>query len=267
MPFIMHKAFNLPPIKIDKATTGLRDVEPGYTYLPCHSIFCMKCGHLATDVRFNNEQMKSLYAGYRSEDYVKLRDYYEPGYAKRNSIFNDSYHYSSLVESFISFNIPAQPKSILDWGGDTGINTPFQNFIKLHHVYDISNVNLINNAVRADEHIILKHNYDLIVCQHVLEHLPHPARDIIKLLDLINQSTYLYFEVPHEPIMRNDSINSFPDKLHWHEHINFYSLNSMKYLLERCGLEVIAIESTDVSTDLKPYQFIIQCLAKYSINI
>ncbi len=263
MPFIADRVFQLPQIKIDTATTGLRDIRAGYSYLPCNSMFCLDCNHLATDVRFNDFQMNLLYSGYRNEEYISLRNFYEPGYAERNRIFHNKYHYSSIVDNFILPNLPIQPKNILDWGGDTGINTPLNYSLINHHIYDISDVDTISGAQRVGHGDLSNFVYDLVVCQHVLEHLPFPKDDITKLLSLLRDPSYFYFEVPHEPLMRNDSIDKL-SKIHWHEHINFFSLKSLSKLLESCGLDVLSIKSSDISNELFPNQSIIQCISIFN---
>ncbi len=65
--------------------------------------------------------------------------------------------------------------------------------------------------------------------------------------------------------MRNLPPNEFPKKIHWHEHINFYSEKSMAKLLSRCGLKVINLKSTNISRDDSEDTYILQCTAKLEI--
>lgn len=262
MPFISHRAFKNPIFQITKEITGLRDISNGYGYQYCRSLFCKICGHLACDLRFNDEQMKNLYQEYRGNDYLQLREFYEPGYIERNNVFNHEYHYRNKVEDFLLQFIGTKPLAVLDWGGDTGINTPFKGKLKIHHIYDISNIEPIQGALLIDYEKIPRFNYDLVICQHVLEHLPFPAQSIINLIKNIKDKPFFYFEVPHEPTMRKTLPNNIPQKMHWHEHINFYSENSLVELLGRCGLKVININSANISRNNSEDNYVLQCIAK-----
>jgi hypothetical protein len=264
MPFISHRAFNSPMSRISKEITGLRDILDGYAYQFCRSLYCRSCGHLASDIRFNDEQMRNLYRDYRGDDYLKLREFYEPGYIKRNSIFNHEYHYRDMVDSFILRYMEIYPKSALDWGGDTGINTPLKEQLKLHHIFDISNTEPVKGASLVNEDTIPNYLYDLVVCQHVLEHLPFPSQSIANLVKKINGDPFFYFEVPHEPIMRKTPTHQTPNKKHWHEHINFYTEDSLAKLLLRCGLTPISVISTDISKNSTMDSHVLQCVAKLS---
>src|SRR3546814_12776610 len=68
--------------------------------------------------------MNSIYSGYREEAYVSLRECYEPGYRERNNRLSQSITYKGDIEEFLSAFVKDQ-LTILDWGGDTGANTPF----------------------------------------------------------------------------------------------------------------------------------------------
>ncbi len=262
MPFISHRAFKQPMLKLTKESTGLRDILEGYSYQYCNTIYCKTCGHVACDLRFNDEQMRNLYQDYRGPDYLEMREFYEPGYKARNKIFNQEYHYRNLVNDYILRTIGSSPKSILDWGGDSGINTPFKGSLEIHHIFDISNIEPILGAKLVSKDSICNYSYDLVVCQHVLEHLPFPGINVVELVKIINGNPFFYFEVPHEPIMRTKIKNKWQKKIHWHEHINFYSETSLEKLLYRCGLKVVNISSTNVSRSNGDDTFILQCLAK-----
>jgi hypothetical protein len=262
MPFVADRALGYKNLKITKETTGLRDIKAGYIYFPCNSILCEKCGHLSSDIRFNELQMKRLYDKYRQKDYIDLRNSYEPGYTLRNNKFEKEYHYKKIVENFIFDTTGIEPRSVLDWGGDSGLNTPFGHNLDIHHICDISNVKVINGSKKILISNLHKYNYDLVTSQHVLEHLPWPIESLLQIKKAISNNSFFYIEVPHEPIMRSTLINKHLLKKHWHEHINFYSLNSLAALLKKCGLKVLNMKSTNVSKKIKDDAYIIQCIAK-----
>ncbi len=53
--------------------------------------------------------------------------------------------------------------------------------------------------------------------------------------------TLLYIELPYEKIMSQDNLNKFDRlylKRYWHEHINFFSIEGVKCLLNYVGLKI-----------------------------
>ncbi len=93
------------------------------------------------------------------------------------------------------------------------------------------------------------HAYDLAVLSHVLEHAEAPR---LLLQEAARIANYVYVEVPLELNIRT------PRRFHWTDtgHINFYNLLLIRYLLETCGLRILAEKVTcpdvDVFTFLRP---------------
>ncbi|MCK8248898.1 class I SAM-dependent methyltransferase, partial [Erwinia amylovora] len=87
---------------------------------------------------------------------------------------------------------------ILDYGGDTGNNAPFENQRKLLHVYDIGHRQVVKGAVKIDKAKMRVTRYDLIVCANVLEHVSYPADVLNEIVPLMDKDTILYVEVPFE---------------------------------------------------------------------
>jgi hypothetical protein len=65
----------------------------------------------------------------------------------------------------------------------------------------------------------------------------------------MSDSTILYLEVPYEEMMSEflGSSDLAQRKHHWHEHINFFSLDSIEKLIEAAGLELIEIVPNEIS--------------------
>lgn len=239
MPFVAKRVFGQQPVRIT-AEWGMRDLLPGMAYTLCNSLQCQECGGLFLDYRFTDEQMSALYLGYRDERYNAEREYFEPGYIQSANCFEERAEYISEVEVWLAPHLPERP-AVLDWGGATGINTPFRGRGGLHHVYDISGAELVAEAQRADPDRFGLQQYDLVVCSQVLEHVPVPLELIAQIVPVLARNTLFYLEVPHEALMREhpDSLQLAPLKRHWHEHINFFSEGSLHRLIERVGLEVL----------------------------
>ena len=239
MPFVAHRVFGWEPVEITE-DWGLKTINNGMAYSVCNSLLCDNCGHLFLDIRFNESEMNSLYEGYRGQEYTELRERYEAGYKERNDGLNSGIDYIPNIEEFLSPHL-IFPISILDWGGDTGKNTPFQTSNKLLHVYDISNKpDMIDGAQKISKEIAADNHYDLIICSNVLEHTPFPIDIILSIKELMRPDTLLYVELPLENIIRKYSPKiGLSKKKHWHEHINFYSENSIMALLGNAGLSII----------------------------
>ena len=237
MPFVADRAFGWKPAAIDESW-GLRTIRNGTAYSICTSLRCAECGHLFCDIRFSDGEMAALYHKYREEEYTSLRDQYEPGYRARNEALNEPVIYVDRIESFLEPHLVG-PLTVLDWGGDTGINTPFKNRCETFDIYDISTREVEPGArlVTLDE--VSKTTYRLIVCAQLLEHLPFPSDVLLAARHSMDASSVLYIEVPYEALMRERLETPETAKKHWHEHINFYSEGSLERLVNSCGFTVI----------------------------
>ena len=240
MPFVAHRVFNWAPVAIDESW-GLSTIQNGNAYSICNSLYCEDCGLLFLDIRFSDDELNRLYDNYRGQEYNILREHYEPGYTLRNDKLNAGIDYIAEIEKFIEPFLKF-PLTILDWGGDTGKNTPFKNNNDALHIYDISNKRLISGAINVTKEMALSRVYGLIVCSNVIEHVPYPLNLLIDIAFAMDKDSVLYLETPLEDVTLNNCGNLHLKKKHWHEHINFYSERSLRSLVENAGLEVIGLK-------------------------
>jgi hypothetical protein len=241
MPFLAKRIFNHEPVEIT-SDWGLRDLRLGMAYTLCNTLECEECGVIFLDYRFSDQELELLYRDYRGPEYTALRSSFEPGYTNTASHYQGRTAYIDSVEEFLAPHLSCRPK-VLDWGGDSGINSPFRFLASPLHIYDISGVETCNEAMSVSFQECLEQSYDLIVCSQVLEHVSFPIlllQQITSLLRLRPQ-TLLYLEVPMEEIFQSESTNLTrgSSKRHWHEHINFFSPSSLLALANICGLEVV----------------------------
>lgn len=254
MPFVAKRVFDWDVVEVT-ADWGLRDLRPGTAYAVCNSLHCDSCGLVFLDLRFADEEMQRLYHNYRDETYARQRDALEPGYAQRNTTLLQGGGYSAQVEAFLA-PLMALPRTVLDWGGDTGVNTPFAGRLEAHHIFDISERPLIDGARRVDGHSLREGGYDLVVLSQVLEHVPEPLPLLEQIVKVLRSDSLLYIEVPFEAHMRKVAAGSasWRDKRHWHEHVNFFSEQSLRHLLARAGLAVEKLGNFDVDVGSGPVQ-------------
>jgi hypothetical protein len=252
MPFIADRALGLPPLVITKEM-GLRTIKDGVAYAMCKTLHCRSCGHLFVDYRFNENEMTKLYNDYRGLAYSTDRSKYEPGYQVQNTALSERNSYIDVVEEFLSEFLPKGEISILDWGGDTGKNTPFSTRASVIHIYDPSNKSVeLDGASNIYETKHFLSSYQLVVLANVLEHIPFPENTLKDLLDHMARETILYLEVPYEGIQASASqdppYSLQTQRVHWHEHINLFSSLSLRRILERCGLRILKLSSAQINT-------------------
>jgi len=244
MPFVAHRVFDWAPALIDE-TWGLATVKNGHAYSICKSLYCIECGFLFLDIRFSKRELSKLYEDYRGYQYNALRELYEPGYTERNKSLDAGVDYIRDVEDFLQPHLNF-PITILDWGGDTGKNTPFKDKNEALDIYDISNKDVIAGARAVSKREAHLNKYKLIVCSNVLEHVSYPSDLLSDILKAMDTDSILYIEVPLEEVVLNNKQNLHLLKKHWHEHINFYSEKSLHFLVQNVGLEVIKIRRLQV---------------------
>ena len=254
MPFVAKRVFGWEPVEIT-AEWGMRDLKPGHAYSVCNTLRCAECGVLFLDMRFNDREMSALYRNYRDDEYTATRARFEPGYGVRNEILVAGSTYIPAVEEFLSAFVKP-PLRMLDWGGDTGLNTPFLGRSTIHHVFDISNKEAVAGAQIVDREAVSASEYDLIVCSNVLEHVPYPKDTVREIASFMSRATVFYIEVPHEDLVRfNPGVSDLQKlKRHWHEHINFFTPLALERLVQACGLQVLGRTTLDINAGGKDAQ-------------
>lgn len=260
MPFVADRAFGWKPTEIADEW-GLRTLKNGMAYSVCNSMQCPQCDLVFLDIRPNESQAKALYQGYRGDDYVELRESYEPGYRERNDVMSSVINYVREIERFLYPHVK-HPARILDYGGDTGRNAPFQGHNQSLHICDIGNNPPVDGAVSVDIVTARGMSYDLIVCSNVLEHVPYPLDVLADVRSMMDDETVLYIEVPCEKLVRDNgpSPKLHELKKHWHEHINFFSQNSIAAMLKATGLELVDYQVYESNNDASiSHHFMVAC--------
>ena len=248
MPFVAYRIFGWTPTAIDPSW-GIRDLPVGTACSVCKSMMCEECGLLFLDMRFDDDEMAALYFDYRGPKYCQQRERFEPGYTARNNLLLGGSKYIAEIEAFLQPYLVARSPRVLDWGGDSGINTPFRATAARHDILDISSRPLIDGARGVARSDVEENDYDLIVYSNVLEHMPYPRQSLSEVVSAMRPGTLLYLEAPNEEVIR---VNPTPDtrlqsKHHWHEHINFFTELSLDTILAAVGLNVVDRRSHPVT--------------------
>lgn len=246
MPFVSHRALGLAPVLID-AAWGLNTIAHGMAYCLCNTLHCAHCEFLFLDIRFSDREMAQLYDGYYGEAYEELREHYEPGFRERNQTLKAPTRLMHVTTSYILDYI--QPTRVLDWGGGDGTNTPFKGVAAQVDIFDIDQKVTVAGTRSVSRGQLNGSSYDLIVCRHVLEHVPYPADTLDSIKQCMGDDTLLYVELPHEALMVDNQHLAAQQKRHWHEHINFFSAPALENLFASSGLTVMDITSRAIADD------------------
>ena len=240
-------------------------------------IHCQNCGFSFWKLRPTEEEMEKLYAGYRNEYYQKQRQKYESWYSKEINDFNgndEAYRVNqNHMDRVFSENAiePSAIHSVLDYGGDTGLNIPrgLQNATK--YVFDISGVRPAKGVIGIDSFDeLMQKRFDFVMCQSVLEHVTNPIH-IVRNISTLAANGIVLLEVPYDSpfvkIKRNylqflfdkrftmkqlfeRALLMLKNPYRMHEHINFFTPKALEYMMEKEGWEVMDVRIENMKGNL-----------------
>jgi hypothetical protein len=256
----------------------------------CH---CRACGFAYYNPRLESDEMRRLYDGYRDIKYQKMRQRHEPRYTEKfnSALGSDPQELRTrkdLLRDFLKLEKNLDKiKSVLDYGGDRGQFIIDELSDAERYVYEIS-------GVTPDPGIISMQNiddcktrkYNLIMCSHVLEHLPDPLNEFRQVVELADEDTLIYIELPYETPFGDislglkreiigkmyDLISTSPSLVDFifrrllnnykmNEHINFFNGQSLRKMMDLLGLEILRLDVP--STKIGPFQIsILRCLLR-----
>lgn len=233
--------------------------------LPIHILSCPHCKFSFADSRFESEEEARLYRDYRGEEYQAIRELCEPWYTKE---FNRRLSTATMekrripIAEIFKQHVSSTLRTVLDFGGDRG--DLFDGLIPgaQTYVYDISGIQAAPGVrpVRTLEDCRAV-PYDLIACSNVLEHVAAPRELMATLRSISKPDTLVFVEVPSEsPFgLLNYTKRSVQEAIlmvrrprlafsmlpvrflrQVHEHVNFFSLQSLAALMEYSGFTVLA---------------------------
>jgi hypothetical protein len=231
--------------------------------------------------------MSLIYTSYRGDNYLKIRNKWEPWYTKDFNATHDHQSYinsrKKYLEIFLLNNLKSNPNILVDYGGDKGQYVPNLNQ-KKSYVLDVSEYDSLPGIEKISNLSEIE-KVDLVILSHVLEHVSNPMG---MLEDLLEHSKLLYIEVPFgcpQPDKAKEStvkfittlLSSFNQRL-WSsktqassgkkslnrvlvqsEHINFFTNETFDGLASRLSASIICATSSVPTPDGKESK-VIQCL-------
>ena len=194
---------------------------------------CSKCYHLQLSHIVNPDLMFKHYL-YVSGTSQTLKDYFD--------------FFSKKTLEYTS-----NAKTILDIACNDGTQLDSYKILGLE-TYGIDPAeNLYKDAVNKGHNIICdyfnksniykfnKKTFDIITAQNVLAHTEHTTDFLESCKQIMSEDSVLFVQTSQSNMIKNNEFDTI-----YHEHVSFFNTNSMKNLVERCGLVLSDVFKTDI---------------------
>ena len=225
----------LQPAQLAQFVVWKATSEFAYNHLPADAITCNCCGFIGSSLRLTDDEEFNLYKDYRGEEYTNKRIFCEPWYQEYLNNFNPTEYFTGrkiginkLLDRYLDLSMV---ESVLDYGGYNGNLIPERFNNCKRYVHDISRVALLPDIFRFNPRTD-NGKMDVVMCSHVLEHKSDPDTLIQDIKRSAKKDAWIYIEVP------NLDVPMLPGGV-FHEHINSWSLSSIRALLARHNIDVI----------------------------
>jgi len=200
---------------------------------PLNLMLCQDCFHLQLSHIVNPDLMFKNYL-YVSGTTKTLKDYFD-------FFANKTLEYLPNATSIL--DIACNDGTQLDSYAKLGVSTygidPAENLyvnskVKGHDIicdyFDSSTVHKFNNKT-----------FDIITAQNVFAHTSYTVDFLNTCKTVMNDNSLLFIQTSQSNMIQNNEFDTI-----YHEHLSFFNSNSMKALVERCGLTLYDIFKTDI---------------------
>jgi 2-polyprenyl-3-methyl-5-hydroxy-6-metoxy-1,4-benzoquinol methylase len=200
---------------------------------PLNLNLCQSCYHLQLSHTVNPDLMFKNYL-YVSGTAKTLRDYFDYFASKTLEYLPKA---TKILD--IACNDGTQLDSYLKLGLQTYGIDPAEN---LYEDSKLRGHNIICDYFNSDtSHKFEGKTFDIITAQNVFAHTSYTVDFLNTCKEVMDDDSLLFIQTSQANMVRNNEFDTI-----YHEHLSFFSSNSMKSLVERCGMTLYDIFKTDI---------------------
>ena len=200
---------------------------------PLNLNLCQDCFHLQLSHTVNPDLMFKNYL-YVSGTAKTLRDYFDYFASKTLKYLPNA---NKILD--IACNDGTQLDSYLKLGLQTYGIDPAEN---LYEDSKLRGHNIICDYFNSEtSHKFDGKTFDIITAQNVFAHTSHTVDFLNTCKEIMNDDSLLFIQTSQANMVRNNEFDTI-----YHEHLSFFSSNSMKSLVERCGMTLYDIFKTNI---------------------
>lgn len=214
--------------------------------IPIKFGICLKCGHIYAKNVLNEKALNDFYTSplYRSlYGSLSVQDHVDKLHVAKNS--------ETALWKIAKPFLPERGGSVLEWGSSGGWNLiPFRDFGHEVRGLDVSvpyieagrktyglDLQLINDHTFED---LIEHQFDVIILNHVLEHLTDPQELLQKLSRVSSPKTVFLIGLPTIETIRDYGFANYFTVAH----IHYFSKYSFTSSLRRSGFTLLETHRT-----------------------
>lgn len=188
--------------------------------------------------------------------HMQLSHTVDPAIIYKNYLYvtgtnNTIKEYSNWFAGYVLENMQERTRNVLDIGCNDG--TQLDSFKDLGiHTFGIDPAENIYPTSSAKHNVIcdffgpeivdkVHQEFDAIIAQNVMAHNPNPLEFLLTCKELMSDHTMLYVQTSQADMILNDEFDTI-----YHEHINFFNVNSMNELAKRAGVYLIDMIKTPI---------------------
>lgn len=206
----------------------------GQDTVTLRSQYCLSCGFACYTPRPTEQDSKGFYAYISSQNKYKKKANPKKKPAPQKDMKRAQRIYTLTTEYVRKTKL-----SVLDYGGGQGqMLLPFMDakhdcYLADHMDHQIPGVRKIADDLAS---MPTDRQYDIVICSHVLEHMPDPVALLKGLKEHLSSDRIIYAEVPME--LRC----GFPIESNPITHCNFFAPASFHNLFDKAGYRVVGFQ-------------------------
>lgn len=115
-------------------------------------------------------------------------------------------------------------------------------------------LNIVNAVLPCPE--LPTQNYDAVVMLHVIEHMPDPSENLVDIYRILKPGGVLVVETPRFDSLIFKILGRRERSLsNCYGHIQFFTVPSLRAMLEKCGFEVVRVDLVGRTLTLERFMY------------